>query len=136
MRRETSRSCFPRATLGVLLAAPSLFQGFYASYGAKADPSRGIIEINATDCHWIPAPLVTARADFADGGANLAYFINDTLTPSATATDPGGYAVLLNAPALTPVTLSVTPLALGRVANTVMLFARPGSLSLMYVGAH
>ena len=125
----------PEATLPapILLPSASAITGFYTSYGATLDPSRGIIEIQATDCHWVPALKVTVEADIADAGVGLAYLGTNGFSPTATETDITGYAVLFNAPVSSPVTVSVTPVALGHVASAVTLFARPQSWSFMVV---
>lgn len=123
----------PEATLtGILLPSPATVQSWYDSYGAPLDPSRGTIELQAMDCRWYPASGVTVNVDGADGGA-LAYFVNNALSPAGTGTDQAGYAVLPNAPVDSPIKLSVTPHALGRVTSTVTLFARPESFSFMLV---
>ncbi len=99
------------STLPVLLITPSIADNFYSELGVPSDPSRGIIEVQADDCHWVPAPNVAVQSDLGDAGASLGYFLNGPLARSAPATDFTGYAVLLNAPVNTPITFSLTPLA-------------------------
>jgi hypothetical protein len=118
----------------VFLPEPSRVQDMYSALGVPPDATRGVIEIQAVDCHFTPAPNVTARAAFADAGAGLAYFSNGspTLDPTASATDGTGFAVLVNAPTGSPTTITLTPPS-GRPTSTVKLFARPATWSTMLV---
>ena len=126
----------PKVTLnGLLVAAPSVIEDFYSTYGVAPDATKGTIEIQSVDCHWYPAADTTATANFGDGGLPFAYFVNDQLTPSATSTAPSGFAVLLNTQVTRPATVSVTPRAVGRVLGTGAMFARAGAISFMTVGA-
>jgi hypothetical protein len=122
----------PQVTFpAVLVPQSSFIQGLYASTGATPDPSRGVVEVQAADCHFTPASGVTAQLMSVDAGADVgfAYFQNTQLSLEATSTDPGGYATLLDAPVGAPLLVSMTPLAVGHAVATVSLFARPGTWS-------
>jgi hypothetical protein len=128
---SVARVTFPQ----VYLPEPSRIGDLYAALKATPNTTRGVIEVTATDCHWTPAPHVTAHASFPDGGLDFAYFTNAAPDPdpAATSTDAFGAAVLINAPTDSAATISVTSLVHPSTRSTATLFARAGAWSFMLV---
>ena len=69
--------------------------------------------------------------DGIDGMTTQSYGSGSYLSPTATATDGSGVGFFLNAPA-TAITLTATPVAIGRVSARTSIFVRPGALSLVW----
>jgi hypothetical protein len=96
--------------------------------GVTRDPSLGIIGLVALDCLGVMAPGVTFALT-SGGGADtkIVYILTqgaDQLGP----TDDNGAALFVNVPA-GPVTVTATPIALGRVSSRASVFVRAGEIT-------
>jgi hypothetical protein len=111
--------------------------GLYASVGATPDPSRGVVELEVTDCHFSPASGAAVKLVDAEAGVEAStpflYFVNGQLSTTATSTNGSGYAVLLDAPVGVPLTVSMTPPGGTHAMSTETLFARAGTWSYLLV---
>lgn len=123
----------PAVTLFIgQVQTPATIAAFYAAAGAFPDPKRGHIDIQAYDCHWIPAPNVTASAAGSDDKTLAFYLVNGAYSASATATDWSGEAVFMNMP-IGPTTVEVTPLAVGHPVARLPIFVRAGAVSRVFL---
>jgi hypothetical protein len=124
----------PRVTLpGILVPESKVIDEFYTAAGMTADESRGVVELQAADCHFSPASGVTASLVDTDAGVDpttpFLYFGDNQLSTTATSTNGSGYAVLLNAPTGVPLTVSMTAPGADHTMPTETLFARAGTWS-------
>lgn len=73
------------------------WNGAYLAASATANPTRGTVLVQVSDCAGVPLPGATIALDRTQPDTVLTYLEGDT--PSARAsTDPGGQALVLNAP--------------------------------------
>jgi hypothetical protein len=62
-----------------------------------------------------------------DGGTRVVYEKGGVPDPTATQTDSTGTAVIVNVPVSDQVTITATPVALGRPSSIVSVITRPGT---------
>ena len=115
------------------LSVPTVTFAEFSLWPSNGDAGLGGegIWLSASDCLWVPAPNVTAHAVIGDAGYDFSYVSGGQLSPTATATDETGVALLLDPPTLVPITMTVTPLARPSLASTVTLFVRAGARSFI-----
>jgi hypothetical protein len=110
----------------------SAVEALYAAAGVTADPSRGVLDVGTTDCHWTAAPHVQVHADTADAKTTAYYPSGGAYDATATSTDATGQAIFLNLPAGT-VNVTATPLAIGRTSSKTPTLIRAGAVSKIIV---
>jgi hypothetical protein len=118
----------PKVTFELRVPTPSTSASFYASAGVTPDAARGSLDVQAVDCHWVPAENVTVTATSTDGATTRAYLAGSAPSRDATATDRTGEAVFMNVlPGVTSV--EIAPNAVGRTVAHFDAVVRPGAIS-------
>jgi hypothetical protein len=119
------------AKLGFSLYTPTELASLLNIPSYVPDPTRGNIQVEATDCLTLPAPNVTFDASGTDGKTLEVYQQMTYLNPQASATDRSGTVFFLNAPAV-PITILAKPASIGgAVSSKAVVFASPGALSIV-----
>jgi hypothetical protein len=119
------------AKLGFSLYTPPELANLLNIPSYVPDPTRGNIQVEATDCLTLPAPNVTFDASGTDQKTLVVYQQGTYLNPQATTTDRSGTVFFLNAPAV-PITILAKPSSIGdAVSSKVVVFASPGALSIV-----
>jgi hypothetical protein len=102
---------------GMLINTPAELAMNCGAIGLTCDPARSVVSMRVVDCMGNPAPDVQVALDHTDPSTTLYYGGGDAGTSST------GLAFFINvpAPATSPplnVTMTATPVALGRPAST------------------
>jgi hypothetical protein len=85
---------------------------------------------NVFDCDNIPSPGVTLSISPADPDTKYLYFRGGSLTATVSQTDSTGVVLIGNVPVdAGTVTVTATPVALGRPSSVVQGFVRAGTIT-------
>jgi hypothetical protein len=101
---------------------PVVEQELEQAAGVMQDPTRGLIEARVWDCRLNIAPGVVVTADVSDAGVSEFYGLPGTSKPP---TDTTGLVFFDNVPAGS-VTLTATPVAIGRPSSQATVLVRAG----------
>jgi hypothetical protein len=101
---------------------PAVNQQLAATGGVTLDPMRGQITVRVFDCLPRPAPEVEVTTNITDPKMSEFYGLAFNRTPP---TDSSGLVFFNNVP-VGPVTLTATPVALGRPSSKVAVSVRAG----------
>jgi hypothetical protein len=96
--------------------------------GAKPEPDRGIVLLNAFDCTGKAAAGVTFTTDAMDDVTIPYYVVGGAPVRTAKATDTAGFGGFINMPA-TFFDLTGRVAASGAEITTISLFVRPGTVT-------
>lgn len=106
---------FPLAGPSMLLQTtpvetPADRSAIYSLAGINPLPARGDLVLHASDCIGVSSPGIRFEVEASGSGAQVVYLEDESPTPSATATDASGLAIVGNVP---PGQLSVTAYSVG-----------------------
>jgi hypothetical protein len=91
--------------------------------------THAFVGLGVLDCMHVLAPEVGISISpmDPDGGTRVVYFKGGFPSKTATQTDSSGTAVIVNVPVSDQVTITATPVALGRPSSIVSVITRPGT---------
>jgi hypothetical protein len=108
--------------------SPEVFDSFFSASGVTVDPSLGAIGLGALDCLGVQASGVTfAMTSGAGADTKLFYLMNASPEPVGP-TDGTGVAIFVNVP-VGRVTITATPVALGRPTSSASVYVRAGGIT-------